>query len=499
MRRVLALALLLGSMLAGPAQAVTLRYGLEQDPDILDPARNGSYGDRVVFTAMCDQLIDIDPKLNYVPQLATGWAWSEDRLALTVTLRPGVTFQDGAPLDAEAVRLNLERYRSAPESLRRTELAPISAVEVVDPLTLRIRLSAPYAPLLSLLANRPGTPLSPRILGLKPDEIAANPVCAGPFKFVSRVAQDRIVLERFPGYWNAGAIHIDRLEFRTITDATVRRVNLQSGGLEVVGRLAPTDVADVQRDTRLRVLASPSLGFQILSFNVAKGPRANTPFARDVRVREAFERSIDRAALNQVVHDGRYVPSNQTEAPGSRFYAAAQPVPGRDVPGAKALLRQAGVERPSVGLIVGNDAVSGQVGQVIQAMAGEAGFDVRLTQMESATTVAATKAGDYEAAMVIWSGRPDPDGNISIWMGCRGFLNWGGYCSPALDALLTRAAQAPEAERPGLYAAAAAIWTAERPHMVLYHFTWLWGARAGVSGLVPRPDGLLRWEGVRVE
>lgn len=492
------LLLLLACLLPLSANAGgVLRYGLEMDPDILDPARNGSYADRLVFTAMCDQLLDIDPKLNYVPQLATAWAWTEDRLALDLTLRPGVVFQDGAPFDAEAVKLNLDRYRTAPESLRKTELAPIVGVDVTGPLTLRIRLRAPYAPLLSLLANRPGTPLSPRILGLKPDEIAANPVCAGPFRFSSRVAQDRIVLERFPGYWNAEAISLDRIEFRVVTDASVRRVNLQSGALDVVGRLAPTDVPAVEADRRLRVITSPALGYQILTFNLGRGPKSDTPFARDRRVREAFEKSIDRAALNQVVYEGRYVPSNQTEAPGSRYYASAFPVPPRDLAGARALLRAAGLERTGVSLIVGNDPVSSQIGQVIQAMAAEAGIDVQLTQMESATTVAATKAGDYQAAMVIWSGRPDPDGNLSIWLACKGFLNWTGYCNEALDTVMARAAQTTDpVARAADYAEAARIWLADRPYMVLYHFIWIWGARANVSGIVPRPDGLLRWEGV---
>ena len=489
-------ALLILLMLTGGAHAAgTLRYGLEQDPDVLDPARNGSYGDRVVFTAMCDQLIDIDAQLNYVPQLALSWDWSDDRLALTLRLRPGVVFQDGAPFDAEAVRLNLERYRSAPESLRKTELAPVTAVEVIDPLTLRIRLSQPYAPLLSLLANRSGTPLSPRILGLKPDEIAAHPVCAGPFRFVSRIAQDRIVLERFPEYWNASSILLDRLEFRIAVDATVRRVNLQSQAFDVVARLAPTDVPALEADRRLRVLSSPSLGYQLMAFNL----RAGTPLAKDKRLREAFEKTLDRAALNQVVFEGKYVASNQTEAPHSRYWDAGHPVPARDLPGARALLKQAGMDRAGFNLIVGNDPVNAQIGQVIQAMAAEGGIDVSLTQMESATMVAASKKGDYQATMNIWSGRPDPDGNLSIWVACKGFVNWGGYCNPELDQLLSRAAQETDpAARAPLYAQAVGLWQQDRPYVVLFHFTWLWGARATVQGLKPRPDGLMRWEGVRL-
>lgn len=155
------------------------------------------------------------------------------------------------------------------------------------------------------------------------------------------------MLERFPGYWNAPAIRLDGIEFRMVTDATVQLVNLQSGGLDVVGRLVATDVAAVETDRTLRLVSSPALGYQILSFNLARGEPAATPFGRDARVREAFEKAIDREALNQVVFEDRYVPSNQTEAPGSRYRDTAHPVPPRDVPGARALLKTAGLDRGS--------------------------------------------------------------------------------------------------------------------------------------------------------
>jgi peptide/nickel transport system substrate-binding protein len=498
--RVLAAAFGLGlAMAAWGAQAAgTLRFGLEFDPDVLDTARNGSYTDRIVFTSMCDQLLDIDAKLNFVPQLATSWEWSEDRLALTVHLRDGVLFQDGTKLDADAVRLNLERYRNAPESIRKTELKPVTGVDVIDPLTLRIRLSAPYAPLLSLLANRPGTPLSPKILGLKPDDIAAHPVCAGPFSFVSRVAQDRIVLDRFPGYWNAKAIDFDRIEFRTVVDSTVRLVNLQSGALDMINRLAATDAAAVKSNPKLRLASSPSLGYQIVTFNLNNGPAANNPLGRDARVRMAFDKAIDREALNQVVFEGMYVPSNQTEAPGSRYWDPDHPVPKRDLEGARALLKQAGVDHVKVIFNTGNDPVNGQVAQVIQAMTADAGFEVEVRQMESAAYVAAGRAGDFQAAMGIWSGRPDPDGNATIWMSCGGFVNWGKYCNPTLDALFARGASLTNAEeRIPVYRQITDITQHDKSHMVLFHFTWLWGMSDRIEGFVPMPDGLARPQGLR--
>ena len=208
MRPWLTTCLLLAASLPASAQAAgTLRFGLDFDFETFDPARSGSYIERVVNTAMCDQLIDIDPQLNLVPQLATSWEWSADKLALTLHLRQGVVFSDGAPLDAEAVRANIERYRVAPYSLRRSELKSLTGVDVVDPTTVRIRLSEPFTPLLVLLANRPGVMLSPRILGRSSDEIAAHPVCAGPFTLAERVAQDHITLKRSPELLERGQRH----------------------------------------------------------------------------------------------------------------------------------------------------------------------------------------------------------------------------------------------------------------------------------------------------
>ncbi len=477
--------------------AGTLRFALDFDFETFDPARSGSYIERVVNTAMCDQLLDIDPELNLVPQLATSWEWSADKLALTLHLREGVVFSDGAPLDAEAVRVNIERYRTAPYSFRRTELKSVAGVDAVDARTVRIRLSEPFAPLLALLANRPGVMLSPRILGQSTDEIAAHPVCAGPFTLGERVAQDHITLKRSPTYWDAAHVKLDGIEFKIMTDSTVRLVNLQSGQLDVANRLAATDVPAVQADKRLKVVSSPSLGFEMMSFNLDHGTAADTPFGKDVRVRQAFAKAIDRTSLNQVVFDGRMIPSNQTETPQGRFWNPAFPVPGRDLEGAKALLAQAGVPHPKLVLSVTNSPTDVQVGEVIQAMANEAGFDVSVQKGEAVAQTQAAMRGEYQADLVIWSGRPDPDGNLSLWMRCGAALNWTGWCSKELEAALDRGAAAPdEAGRVAAYRDVTAIWMRDMPYIVLYHFTWFWGVTDRVAGFVPRPDGLVRMIGV---
>src|SRR3954466_15594025 len=208
-------------LLAATAHAqTTLRFGLAEDPDVLDPTLARTFVGRIVFAALCDKLVDIDDKLGIVPQLATAWEWSADNKALTMKIRPGVTFHDGEKLDAAAVKFNIERHKTMAGSNRSGELRPVTTVDVVDPQTVRLNLSAPFSPLLAALADRAGMIVSPKAAQAAGDKFGAAPVCAGPFKFTERVAQDRIVLDRYANYWNKGEIHFDKVIYLPIPDAT---------------------------------------------------------------------------------------------------------------------------------------------------------------------------------------------------------------------------------------------------------------------------------------
>ena len=482
---------------SGAQAAGNLRIGLQEDPDFLDPARARSYVSRIVFASLCDKLIDTTPDLAFVPDLALSWTWSPDNKALTLKLRPGVTFQDGEPFDAEAVKFNLDRYRTLPESLRKSEIASIDHVEVVDPLTARLVLKQPDAALLAQLTDRSGMMMAPKATAA--GNAAAAPVCSGPYKFGERVAQDRIVLDRFPGYWNAGAYHFDRVTFMPIPDTTVRLANLQAGGLDLVERMAATDVKTAEADPKLQVLSIPGLGFMTLEFNVT-GDRAKTPMGQDKRVRQAFDLAIDREALNQAVYEGRYTPGDQPFAPASPYHLD-RPVPARNVEAAKALLKAAGVATPvTVTMTLGNDTNAQQLGQVIQAMTAEAGFDLKLQATEFATLLAQNGAGNFETTMVGWSGRVDPDGNIHQFVTCKGGLNDMRYCNPAVDALLDAArAVTDPAARKAKYAEALALVADDRPITYLDFEPRIFGATRALKGFVPHPDGMIRLQNVTLD
>lgn len=488
-------------LLAAAASAqTTLRVGLAEDPDVLDPTLARTFVGRIVFAAVCDKLVDIDENLKIVPQLATSWQWSADSKALTMKLRPNVTFHDGEKLDAEAVKYSIERHKTLPGSNRKGELAPVASVDVLDPLTVRLNLSAPFAPLLAQLADRAGMMVSPKAAKAAGDKFGQHPICAGPFKFVERVKQGRMVFERFAGYWNKDAIQFDRVVYLPIVDSTARLASLQSGQFDVIERLAPSDVAAVKKDRRFGVLRIVEIGYQGIDINIGKSDKAKaTPLGKDARVREAFELSLDRDAIVQVAMEGEALPGNQWVAPGSSFYAKGVPARKRDLAKARQLLQQAGVPNVTFTLMTPTTSDAQRLAQVVQAMAKEAGFDVKIQNTEFSTSLDLADKGDYEAYVLAWSGRADPDGNVYSHLACKQPLNYTGFCNADFDKAVSEArVTADPAQRAKLYEQAAAIEAKELPIVYLYHRHWLWAYTGKLSGFAKVPDGLLRLQNLRL-
>ncbi|MBP0447295.1 ABC transporter substrate-binding protein [Roseomonas sp. SSH11] len=496
----LALLGLFAGLWAGAATAQTLRVGIVSDPDVLDPTLSRSLAARQVFAAMCDKLIEVDADLRLVPQLATAWRWEDEGRRLVLTLRPDVRFHDGAAMDAEAVVTGLRRHLETPGSTRRGEMGPVKEVVATGPLEVTIRLEQPFAPLLAALSDRAGMIVSPRAAGRVNQDFAREPACAGPFRFTRRVAQDRIELERFPEYWDAGRIHFDRVVYRPITDSTVMSANLRSGTIELAERVAATDLPELRADRRVQIASVPSLNSVYIAVNVANGPRAETPLGRDRRVREALELAIDRAALVQVAFDGQYLPGNQSVSPSSPNYVKSLPVPGRDLARARALLREAGfTDRVKMRMSVPNTSEYSQAAEIIQAMAAEAGIDVELQVIETATLLRQWTSGDFESLLIAWSGRLDLDGNLWGFNACGESLNGGKYCSQQADAALREGRSSVDpAQRAAAYERAMRVLLADRPYIYLWHSRILHGASSRLEGLKPVPDGLIRLQGVRL-
>jgi peptide/nickel transport system substrate-binding protein len=479
----------------------TLRIGLAEDPDILDPTMARTYVGRIVFASLCDKLFDIDEKLNIVPQLALSHETSEDGKAVTIKLRSGVKFHDGEPLDAEAAKFSLERHLTMTGSFRRPEIASLDKVEVVDPLTIRLVLKEAYSPLIAQLTDRAGMMVSPKAAKEAGDRFGLKPVCAGPYKFVERVQQDRIVVEKFADYWNKDNVHVDRIVYLPIVDATVRLANLKSGGLELFERALATDIKDIRADPKLKLSSALELGYQGIDINVGNGDKAKNPLGQSAKVREALNLAIDRDALNQVVFNGEFVPGNQWVNPQHPYYQKSFAVPKRDVAKAKALLKEAGVTAPfEIDFMVPKGAETQSVAEAIQAMTAEIGINMKIRVTEFATSLKQAEAGEYQAYLLAWSGRVDPDGNLYIFHKCKAPQDYPGYCNPEADRLLDQARAVSDfAKRKAIYEQLTEVILTDHPKLYLYHRTVLIAHTARLEGYRAMPDGLVRVVGLKLK
>jgi len=493
-------AALLGATPLG-AQAADLRIALQSDADVLDPDQSRTFVGRIVYTSLCDKLVDITPDLEIIPQLATEWSFSEDGKQLTMKLRDDAVFHDGTPIDAEAVAANIDRSQNLETSRRKSELSSITGVEVLGSHEIRFDLADADATLMAQFADRAGMMVSPTAAKAAGDDFGLNPVCSGPYQFKERVAQDRIVLEKFADYYNADEYHFDTVTYLPIPDTTVRLANLQSGDIDMLERLAATDLAQAEGDDGIKVESAVSLGYQGITINVANGEKGDNPWGNDKRLRQALSYAIDREAINQVVFNGAFAAGNQPFPPNSPWYSTDFPVPERDVERAKELLAEAGfADGIDLEVQVPNTTIPLQLMQVVQSMAAEAGINISITSKEFATLLADQSAGDYQASQIGWSGRVDPDGNIHQFMTSDGGINDSKFSNPEVDELLNKARKSNDQDvRRESYTAARAILNEELPIVYLYHQTWIWALDSDISGFTPYPDGMIRLEGMKKE
>ncbi|WP_246486403.1 ABC transporter substrate-binding protein [Kribbella qitaiheensis] len=481
----------------------TLTVALSADPDKLDPTLSRSLYSRYVFHTMCEKLYDLGPDARIVPQLATALPTiAADGLSLTIPLREGAKFADGGTLDSAAVKVSIERGLTLPASGRKSELGPIRSVETPDPKTVVIKLSKPFAPLTAALADRAGMILSPAAVSKLGANFSTAPVCVGPFKFASRVAQNSIKVVKDPLYYDAAKVHLDAIEYRIITDSSIRSANLKSGDAQVADSLSSQDAPALQKDSNMSVLQSQSLGYQGLTINVANAngvgnplKQLDTPIAKDPRVRQALEASIDRDALVKSIFNGLNTVGCSPISPKSEFTSdAAQVCPAHDPAKAKDLLKQAGVSTPyKVSMITSNNPDSLRLAQALQAMVKEGGFDLVIKPVEYASLLDQQDRGDFELLQLGWSGRVDPDANIYNFVGTTGSQNVAGYSSPDVDKLLTDARQAKDkAQRVQLYGQVVGKLQQDDPVIYLYRQRNLTGVSKKVLGVQTYPDGVIR-------
>ncbi|MBM9595452.1 ABC transporter substrate-binding protein [Roseitranquillus sediminis] len=486
------------ALAATAASAQELRIGMRDDPGSLDPATNASFVGRVSLQSVCDKLFDIDPQGTLVPMLVESWEWADDKLSVTLNLRQGVTFQDGTTFDADAVKWNIERFKTMEGSRRAAELESIDAVEVVDDHTVVLRLAEPNVALLTQMTDRAGMMVSPAAYEDSTQEaFESAPVCAGPYSVAEYRPQEVVILEKFEDHWNADAFHFGTVRFVALPDSNVRLLNLRSGDLDLVENVPPADLPALEADGDIEIAFAEQPAYEMIMFNL-EGSGADPDFAEHPEVRKAFSLALDREAINQVVFDGRYSAGNQMFPPTNPWYNEEYPVPARDVEAARALLAEAGVENPELDLLISTSPERLAVAEMMQAMVGEVGITLNVLPTEFISMRQQAADGNFEAYVIGSSGRVDPDLNISLTLRCGTANNVGGYCNEELDALLDEAKSlSDDAARKPIYDQIISMVMEEQPVVYIHNARSAYAHDADIEGFRTYPDAIIRLDDVR--
>jgi peptide/nickel transport system substrate-binding protein len=413
-----------------PKSGGTMKVAQFNDLNVLEPLTSRLVIEREVFYNMYDSLLTIDSSAKLQPGLATKWDTSADGKTVTFTLRTGVKFQDGTDFNAEAVKFNIERYLKDGGALnqRKSELASVDTVDAPTPTTAVFKLKKPDATLLATLVDRSGMILSPTAIKKGASDFSTRPVDAGsgPFSFVEFKPGDHVTLKKNPTYWKK-APYLDQIIYYYKSDLNATASSLKTGDIDFAYSVDAKDVADIKANKDLTYQELASFAFAGIELNHASGPFADPNKAK------ALALAIDRRQiLKNVFFDigaisyGPISPSHtQFFDSGEKIYDKADPDKAKQAATGFTFTLKVDPSQPSV-----------QQGQLIQDQLKKAGITVQIQQQEFAQITNDTRAGKFEAALVGWSGRLDPDGNMHNWFRTGGTNNDGKYSNPQVDQLL---------------------------------------------------------------
>lgn len=308
-RHLLSLVAVLVTVLLGCGWAQgTLRVGAPTEPPTLDPQLDAGGPSSTVQESVFETLVAFDQEMNLLPHLATSWTVSDDGLVYTFDLREGVTFHDGSPMNAEAVKFTFDRAQGlidGRQSRYITLLSQLDRTEVVDDLTVRFVLSSPFAPFINNLAQLGNAILSPSSYEALGDEFGRRPVGTGPFRVASWAIGQEIRLARYDGYWQAGAPIVDEVLLRFIPDGSSRVIALESGEVEIILSVPEPDFLRLESLGSFQTYKTETLRTVFLWFNPNLAPFG------DPAVRQAITEAVDREGIAAAILEGLHRPATQ--------------------------------------------------------------------------------------------------------------------------------------------------------------------------------------------
>jgi peptide/nickel transport system substrate-binding protein len=489
----LTLALAAAAFAAGAADAQTPRRGgaltatIDFQPKSLDPVLgDADTSDRWVYNQLFETLVRVDGDGRTQPLLATGWDVAPDGRTITLRLREGVTFHDGTPFDADAVAFNIARVQNPDtRSNRRQDVASIARVAVLGPHLVRLDLSEPSAAALNTLAAEGGYMVSPTAARKWGEDFGRNPVGTGPFRFVDWPGGERVNMRRFEGYWGRDGQgqplpYLDEVAIRTVRQASVALLELQSGSVQLVNAITPRDAARVRGSSDLQVLPPRLLLNMMVALNTTRPP------FDDADVRRAFARAVDRAALANAIGAGQGTVTPLFVAPNeSAFDPDLKPLP-HDPADARRLLAASGKTTVPVTLSVIQRDPDVQLAQIVQSQARAAGFDVRIEVLDRQAWLDKTARAKTHEAALLRAAVPklDPHQTFAFYFGKGSGTNYSWQQDETVFDLVERAkSEIDPARRRGLYGELSRRLLDQSYFTFLFNIPFLNGARAEVRDL----------------
>lgn len=477
-----AVQILLVSLVLAAASAQSVTVGLFQDPPDLDPALATATSEYVVLYQVFDTLLTVEDDGTIAPNLATEWEISDDGRTYTFVLRDDVAFHDGTPFNAEAVKFSLERAKTMPAGAFVEQLSNIEAVSALDEYRVEVRLAEAQGSFLTYMTDVSSMPVSPAAASEGGVAFRTSPVGTGPFKFDSRTVQDNITLVANDDYWG-GVPKIDQVIFRFFPDGSVRYANLRSGAVDIIYPIESKDYVTAEGNDAFTLLRQPTNGWRVLVLNTARPPFDN------VELRRALSQAIDREAINNIVFDGLETPATSPIPPTSPFFTETDAPINADPEQAKKILAEAGIQNPQAVLTAIARSPENQLSQLIQAMAGQAGIQLAIDQVETGEYTRRNPAGEFDAALMQWSGQADPDANVTSFLITDGYWNWSNYSNPQVDELLLEAQRTSDMDaRRELYGQVMEIVNSEVPIIWLANQVRLVATTSDLTGVRLMPN-----------
>lgn len=417
----------------------TLRFGeTSAAPDTLDPHKNNqSYGGDWYGQAY-ESLVFATRTREIKPQLATKWTYSADGKSIDFTLRDNVTFSDGAPFNAAAVKANIERAQTVPGSQSKTLLAPIESVVAVSDKLVRVNLKTANAGVLTDLGGKYGYMISPAAMARS--DINIKPVGTGPYVLESYTPGVSATYVRNPKYWGPAGL-VAKITVTTFTDTTAGVNALISNQIDLL-HLFDNQSATVVRNAKQQIFSYPGLGVEWIGVNFGTGQKF-----QDIRVRQALAYASDRKALTDFAGTGS--PAYQWVPTSSAAYdKALGEVYPYDPKKAKDLLAQAGFANGFNFTLIHTDRpYTNQSAQIMQAQWAKVGINATIKVTDGATIVNTCYVQHTcDAISGIYTQSPELTRDISDIVSTNGRRNLGTTAMPGLAEPLA-AALLPSADR----------------------------------------------------